>query len=514
MALRRRLTGTVVKSLVNREGGFGKVNFGTDGWRGVIADDFTFKNVRLVSQAVCDYVLKEAKKRASHPSPPRGEDKGEGAEPTLIVGYDTRFLSDMFAKEAACVAAGNGINVLLTDKFAPTPAISYAVVDKQTDGAFMFTASHNPYRYNGLKFKAPYGGSASSQITGEIEHRLEENLVSQKKPALIDYDGAVNTGEIKLFDPKAPYLARLSELIDTDVIKKSGMGVVIDPMFGAGQGYLGDFLREAGCQVVEIRDRRDPYFGGDNPEPLGQHLSELTAKVTGVWPLGIALDGDADRIGAVDKNGGFISSHQIFSLLLRYLHKEKGLTGEIVKTVSTTGMIDLLAAEYGLTLHETPIGFKYICDRMLTGDVLIGGEESGGIGVKGHIPERDGMLMGALLVEMMNYYGKTLGELWTELEDKYGRFFYDRVDLEIDHGARSQILAFFRKFKPEDIKGVHLARLNDRDGFKYCLIDNSWLMIRPSGTEAVVRIYAEAESSQRVNELVEFGRNLVKEASK
>jgi phosphomannomutase len=467
------------------------IYFGTDGWRGVIADDFNFDNVRIVTQAICDYV------------------KSGSPEPVLAIGYDTRFLSDKFARAAAEVAAGNGIKILLTDGAAPTPAVSYTVANLKTDGAIMFTASHNPYKYNGLKFKAPYGGSASPEITGAIEARLEENLAADKQPASAVFEEAVGSGLIKLFDAKEPYLARLGELVDMDLIKGKRMGVLIDPMFGAGSGYLSEFLRRADCQVLEIHGERDPYFGGGQPEPLAKHLGELIHSVTREWPLGIALDGDADRIGAVDFTGDFISSHMIIAILLRYLHKEKGMSGEVVKTVSTTGMVDLLAADLGLTVRETPIGFKYICDEMLAHDVIIGGEESGGIGVKGHIPERDGMLIGALLVELMCYYGKTLAELWADLESEYGVFRYDRIDLEVEPSAKDAVLAAFPTFNPSEINAVAVETINRVDGHKYCLADGSWLMFRPSGTEPVVRIYAEASSDEKVAELLRFGRKIV-----
>jgi alpha-D-glucose phosphate-specific phosphoglucomutase len=477
------------------------ISFGTDGWRGIIADDFTFENVRIVTQAICDYVLNKDRR------PEAGERKA-----TLVIGYDTRFLSDKFAREAACVAAANGINVLLAESFVPTPAVSYAVVDLKTDGAIMLTASHNPYRYNGLKFKAPYGGSATPEITNEIERQLEKNCTDGRQPNLMTYDEALAGGAIRLFDPKTLYLKRISEIVDTDIIKRNGQGAVVDPMFGAGRGYLSEFLRSAGCDVLEIHDWADPYFGGGNPEPLGQNLADLIDEVTGKWLLGIALDGDADRLGAIDQSGAFINSHMIFSLLLKYLHEEKGLSGDVVKTVSTTGMIDLLSAEYGLTVHETPIGFKYICDHMLAGDVLIGGEESGGIGVKGHIPERDGILMGALLVEMVNFYGKTLMELWADLENRHGKFCYDRVDIEIDPERRNRISKFFNNYEPSVLNGITVTRFDSRDGFKFYLNDGSWLMIRPSGTEAVVRVYSEAASGTRVDLLIKTGKHLIEEA--
>jgi phosphomannomutase len=478
------------------------IKFGTDGWRGIIADDFTFENVRLVSQAVCDYVLNRDRR------PETGDRKA-----TLVIGYDTRFLSDQFAREAACVAAANGIKVLMTDSFTPTPAVSYAVIDQKAAGAIMFTASHNPYRYNGLKFKAPYGGSATPEITNEIERHLEKTIAGCRQPKYQAYDDTLACGAVKLLDPKTPYLKRLREIVDVDILKKNRQGVVVDPMFGAGRGYLSDFLKSAGCKVLEIHNWPDPYFGHGQPEPLGQYLPELTTRAMSDGSLGIALDGDADRLGAVDPSGAFVNSHQIFSLLLRYLFEVKGLTGEVVKTVSTTSMVDKLASEYGLKLHETPIGFKYICDKMLECNVLIGGEESGGIGVKGHIPERDGMLMGALLVEMTSYYGMTLAELWSELERRYGKFCYDRIDLGINTSSREAIVSFLIGFKPGEIAGVAVDHINNADGYKYCLADNSWLMIRPSGTEAVVRIYCESGSPERVARLLQFGGQLVKEAS-
>ena len=481
------------------------ISFGTDGWRGIIADDFTFENVRIVSQAVCDYVT-------SISSPLRGEDKGEGAIPTIIIGYDTRFLSDKFAREAACVAAGNGIKVLLTDSFAPTPTVSYAVVDHKTDGAIMFTASHNPYRYNGLKFKAPYGGSATPGITAEIEHHLEKNVRAKKKPTVMDFDKAVTRSVIQFFDPKEPYLQELARLVDVKLLNNSATTVVVDPMYGSGQDYLSGFLKDAGCNVKEIHGRRDPYFGGVNPEPFLPNLDELKETVTGQYSLGLALDGDADRIGAIDKSGEFINSHMIFSLLLKYLYEEKGLSGDVVKTVSTTSMIDKLAASYGLTLIETPIGFKYICDKMLEGDVLIGGEESGGIGIKNHIPERDGMLMGALLVEMMNFYGKTLLELWNELQATFGRFCLDRIDIEVDGAAREKVLAFLSAWQPKEIAGSAVTSVNSSDGYKYYLANGAWLMVRSSGTEAVVRIYVEADKKQLVRELLTKGQDIVTSA--
>lgn len=482
------------------------IKFGTDGWRGVIADDFTFDNVRIVTQAICDYMREQ---RAESTEQEQSAHRSPLTAPKLVIGYDTRFLSDRFARATAEVAAGNGIKVLLTESFAPTPAVSYAVVDRQTDGAIMITASHNPYKYNGLKFKAPYGGSASPEITGAIEKCLERNAAAGREPKIIDYSEAVSGDLIELFDPKVPYLARLAELVDTEELRGKRIGAVIDPMYGAGRGYLSDFLRRAGCNISEINDYDEPYFGHSQPEPIAENLVDLMRAVCGEWPVGIALDGDADRIGAVDFLGDFVTSHVIIALLLRYLYEEKGMSGDVIKTVSTTGLIDILAADFGLTVLETPIGFKHICDAMLAGDVLIGGEESGGIGVKGHIPERDGILMGALLIEMMCHYNLSLGELWRDMQKKYGCFYYGRTDVVVSADEGDAIAGFMDNFRPDEILGIEVATFNGIDGYKFSLVDKSWLMIRPSGTEPLVRIYAEAVTLESVENLLRFGKVLI-----
>lgn len=475
------------------------ITFGTDGWRGIIADDFTFENVRIVAQAISDYLKSKR--------PPKTDRRA-----LLVVGYDTRFLSDRFAREAACVAAANGIKVLLTDGFAPTPAVSFAVVDKQADGAIMLTASHNPPRYNGMKFKAPYGGSATPEITSEIEECLEKNLKKGKLPGSITYDDAFEKGLIDTFDAKTSYLERVESLLNTDVIKGAGVEVVVDPMFGAGQGYLSDLLKKNGCTVTEIHNRHDPDFGGINPEPIGSHIQGLREAVLAEKAsMGLALDGDADRVGAIDDRGGFVSSHKIFALLLRYLVLVRGLRGAVVKTVSTTSLIDTLTQELGLELFETPIGFKYICEHMLEGDVLIGGEESGGIGIKGHIPERDGMLIGSLLVEMTAHYGKPLSRLLQDLSDDKGAFCYDRVDMETGRNVKEDLKSLVESPGLPISNSPGMIDLKTKDGYKFCFENGSWLMIRASGTEAVVRIYAEASTIDEVRRLLKEGKSIVEE---
>ncbi len=472
------------------------IKFGTDGWRAIIADDFTFENVRRVTDAICRYVLNEESK----------EDK----EPVIIIGYDTRFLSEQFAQEAACSAASNGLRVLLADSFAPTPAISFSVVDQDAAGAIILTASHNSYTYNGLKFKASYGGSAGQRITERIEYYLKEVIAEEKAPPIPSFEDARSKNLIKLFDPKPSYLKHIKNKIGSKALLDTRVHVVVDPMFGAGQQYLSQLLTDLGCRVYTIHDKVDPCFGGLLPEPSPENLKELSQEVMkGHHQIGLALDGDADRISAIDADGKFVSSHQIFALLLEHLVTENKWEGDVVKTVSTTSMIEILADQYDLVVRETPIGFKYICEHMIEGDVLIGGEESGGIGIKGHIPERDGILIGAMLVELIALSGKTLGELTDELMNRIGQFYYSRVDLGIDDIKRKKLVGFLKSFSPREIADVPVESINDMDGYKFCLNDKSWVMIRLSGTEDVVRIYCEASSQQRVDELIGVARQII-----
>ncbi|MEW6189205.1 MAG: phosphoglucomutase/phosphomannomutase family protein [Actinomycetota bacterium] len=489
------------------------IRFGTDGWRGIIADDFTFENVRWTTQAICDYIKISFQPSAISP------------RPKLIVGYDTRFLSDKFALEAALVAAANDIDVLLTVSFAPAPVVSFAIVDKRADGAILITASHNPPQYNGLKFKAPYGGSATPEITEKIERCYQENLAQGKKPLKVSLEEATRGDHLHFFDPKEAYLSNILTLLDKNLFSQlptpnSQLKVIVDPMYGAGQGYLSEALSRLGCEVVEIHKRVNPTFGGINPEPISENLEDLRREVERRgFDVGLAMDGDADRTGAIDPSGAFIDSHQIFALLLEHLVNQRKWRGEVVKTVSTTQMIDILSQRYNLPLHVTPIGFKYICEHILTRDVLIGGEESGGIGIKNHIPERDGILIGLLLVEIMITHGKTLKELVDDLMKRIGYFYYDRVDLPVGrHGVettptvKESLLGFLKTFNPSELAGVKVVTIDNMDGYKFLLADKSWLMIRPSGTEAVVRIYAEASSPQRVSTLLKVGQEILDEA--
>jgi phosphomannomutase len=465
-----------------------QIKFGTDGWRGIIARDFTFANLSLVAQATMDYLQQEGL-------------AGMG----LVVGYDRRFLSREFAERVVEIAAGNGIKSWLADGYAPTPAVSWAVHDRRAGGGVMITASHNPPQYNGFKFKESFGGSARPATTSALERGVEQNIRTGRVVRELPFQEALASGGAELIDMRAGYYRQLAGYVDLDLIKKAGIPVVVDPMYGAGAGFFPELLPG----TAEIHTADNPGFAGIPPEPTEEHLSELAALVqSGAYRVGLALDGDADRIGAVDETGEFFSSHRIFTVLLRHLFERKGLRGGVVKTVSTTRMVDLLCDKFGLPLFETPIGFKHICELMLAEDILMGGEESGGLGVKGHIPERDGILMGLLLLEAMAMSGKGLRRLLDETMDEIGHFSYRRVDLAIESSAKERLIGTLTADGITTIAARPVAARNFRDGFKYIFADGSWLLIRPSGTEPVLRLYSEAGDPAVVEELLNAGRRL------
>jgi len=457
-----------------------EIKIGTDGWRGQIADDFTFANVRRVAAAMASYVRAQGK-------PSRG----------LVIGYDTRFLSGESARAAAEVVASCGEPVVLADRAVPTPALSYAVASRRAAGGIMITASHNPYLWNGVKFKATYGGSAEPAIVRRIEAHLRRS--SRKRIAASGHKAA----RVTTADLVSPYLERLKKLVNLNRICDSGRRFVIDPMYGAGQGCLVRLFDLARVACREIHGRCDPLFPGLNPEPIEPHVSELReAVVSGQFDAGFATDGDADRVGAVDRSGIFVDSHKIFAILLKHLAEDLKLRGEVVKTISTTSMIDKLARKYELPLHVTPVGFKYVCELMRARDVLIGGEESGGIGVKGHLPERDGILNSLLLAEVMAQRNRTLGELVEELQQEFGPHHYGRVDLEIEKERAHALVERAKGFAGTRIAGLKITAIDARDGVKLLLGDSAWLMVRASGTENVLRLYAEAPSCEQVNDLL------------
>ncbi len=464
-----------------------EIKFGTDGWRGVIAREFTFENLSLVAQATMDWMTREGL-----------------AEKGLIIGYDRRFLSTEFARRVAEIAAGNDIKVLLSDDVSPTPAISYAVKEQGAGAGIMITASHNPPIYNGFKIKESFGGSARPETTKLIEEIVAYNIKEGRLVRSSGFDDASKNGKIELFDASAGYLGQLGRMVNIEAIRQAAIPAVADPMFGAGTGC---FKRLLG--IDEIHDQINPSFGGLAPEPIGENLQELCKLLaSGRYRAGLALDGDADRIGAVDERGEFFSSHAIFTLLLKHLVERKGLSGGVVKTVSSTIMIDQLARKYSLPLYETPIGFKHICELMLDREILIGGEESGGLGITAHIPERDGILMGLLLLETISVTGKGLREQLEEIMDEIGHFFYRRIDLHIKSDDKESLLFRLKNEPPAAIAGRSVTGTNFSDGFKFIFDNGDWLLIRPSGTEPVLRLYSEADNPVMVDTLLRAARQI------
>lgn len=464
------------------------IKFGTDGWRAVISKDFTFENVAIVAQAIADYVLSENK-----------------AHQGLVIGYDSRFLSREYAEECAKVICSNDIKVYLTNKITPTPVVSYAVKYLNTAGGIMVTASHNPPEYNGIKFKAEYGGSALPDIIADIEKHLFRSQVKMG-----ELREAKVQGLLEYIDADQMYFDHIKTLVNLDLIKSLQAKIIIDPMYGAGSGYVKRLLKEIGVECLEIRSEHNPGFGGVNPEPIDKNLGSLIDEVRSQNAhVGLATDGDADRIGAIDAAGDFINSHQIYALLLRHLIEKRGWSGGVVKTFSTTQMIDKLAEKYGIKAFETPIGFKYICELFLSEDILIGGEESGGIGIKNHIPERDGILISLLLLEIMATYQQPLGEILKGLMDEIGFHYYDRIDLHLSMDKKEKLMNELRSGTINIVANTRVAKVETLDGVKFIMNDNSWLLFRASGTEPVVRVYAEANCLEKVQEYLGFGRGII-----
>ncbi len=455
------------------------IKFGTDGWRGVIAEDFTFANARIVAHAIALYVV-------------RNEDARKG----VLIGYDHRYAADRVAAAVAEVIGATGTPVWLADKPCPTPAISYLVRHRGAAGGIVITASHNPYRWNGIKYKASYGSSALPSIVAQIEKELE--VVLQKGvPPLPPRQDLIHP-----LEPRAPYLDALEKLVDWERLRDAKFRFVFDPMHGSAAGLLPELFRRNGISCDEIRGTRDPRFGGVHPEPIEPHIEALRQAVrTGKYDAGFCADGDGDRIGAIDRDGSFINPHQIFALLVWHLAGTRDLPGDIAKTFSVTKLIDKLAAKFGRKLHETPIGFKYICELMLEQNILIGGEESGGIGSSLYLPERDATVSALFLAELMAWHGKSLGELLAALHAEFGEYHYGRVDLDLKPGQKEKAIAHFSNGKLSRILDLPVVRREDMDGIKVYLGEAGWVMVRASGTENLLRVYSEnskAETTRRV----------------
>src|SRR5262245_44285557 len=462
------------------------IKFGTDGWRGIIADDFTFENVRRAAGAIANYVIKS-------------EDPKKG----VAVGYDTRFASSSFATAVAEVISASGINVLLANDYTPTPALSYAIKHRSLAGGVMITSSHNPWNWNGVKYKASYGGSARPSIIQAIEQELPNAAPKSSTP-----------GKITDADFTTPYVEGITKFADLDLIAKAGFKFLIDSMYGAGRGVLAGIFKQHGIQYVEIRSDVNPLFPGINPEPIEPHVKAAQEMVVREkCHGGLITDGDADRVGAVAEDGSYVDSHKIYSILLRWLLERKKWPGEVVRAFNTTKMLDRIAAKHGRKLHECGIGFKNICDLMLERDILVGGEESGGIGITRHLPERDGILNSLLLANVMAEERRTLAQLVADLQDEYGEHHYARLDMHIPNDVKESAIRRAGNGITK-MAGLRVLRTENLDGVKFFLDApagkagknvpraEAWLLLRASGTEPLLRVYAEAGSPKVVQQLL------------
>jgi phosphomannomutase len=463
------------------------LKFGTDGWRGVIAEDFTFANARIVAHAIARYVV-------------RGEDARKG----VLIGYDHRYAADRVASAVAEIISATGTPVWLADKPCPTPAISCLVRHRKAAGGIVITASHNPYRWNGIKYKASYGSSALPSIVAQIEQELE-GVLQKGAPPLPPRKDLIHA-----LEPRAPYLDSLEKLVDWKRLREAKLRFVFDPMHGSAAGLLPELFQRNRIYCDEIRGTRDPRFGGVHPEPIEPHIEALRqAVLAGKYDAGFCADGDGDRIGAIDRSGAFVNPHQIFALLVWHLAGTRNLPGDIAKTFSVTKLIDKLAVKFGRKLHEVPIGFKYICELMLEQNILIGGEESGGIGTSLYLPERDATVSALFLAELMAWHGKSLGELLAALQAEFGEYHYGRVDLDLKPGQKEKAIAHFSDGKLNRILDLPVVRREDMDGIKVYLGEMGWVMVRASGTENLLRVYSETAKSETTRRVLDAVTQIV-----
>jgi alpha-D-glucose phosphate-specific phosphoglucomutase len=467
------------------------VKFGTDGWRGIIADDFTYDNVRVAARAIAHYVLEH-----------------EDAKAGVCIGYDTRFGSKSFSRVVAEVLAGAGIPVALASKITPTPELSFAVRGRKAAGGVMITSSHNPAEWNGVKYKASYGGSGSPAVIASIESYLDKPLAL-----------AATAAAIEEVDFSAPYLAALEAFVDLKAIRASGYRFLIDTMYGAGKGYIAGIFERAEIPYVEFRSEINPAFPGINPEPILPHIAATQkAVVAEHCDAGLVTDGDADRIGAVDEHGNVVDAHKIFAVILQWLLKRKQWPGDVTRAFNTTKMLDRIAAKHGRKLIEHGIGFKYVVDLMREREILIGGEESGGIGISKHLPERDGLLNSLLIANVMADEHKTLGELVAALQEEYGEHQYSRIDMHISEEIKQSAIGR-AKAGVAEIAGLKVLRMETLDGIKFFLENpacagkpnaaETWLLLRASGTEPLLRVYCESCSTSSVQQVLEAAHTFV-----
>lgn len=468
------------------------IKFGTDGWREIIAREFTFENVKFVTQAIADYI----------------NDKAMGSR-GIVIGYDNRFLSEHFAEAVAEVLCGNSIKVFMTGRATPTPVTAFAVKNLRAAGAIMLTASHNPPQYNGIKFIPDYAGPALPYITDVLERNVNE-VVSSRQYKDIRYDKAVESGMVTNIDPFGDYISHLKTIVDIDVISQSGLKIVVDPMYGAGIGYLDHILSDAGCTVEVIHGNRDPLFGGSLPEPSEKVLSELRDMVVShKADLGLAMDGDADRFGIIDNDGTYINPNQVLYLIYFHLLNSRGLKGPVARSVATTHMLDRIANHYGFEVDETPVGFKYIGESMMKKGSILGGEESGGLSIAGHIPEKDGILAAVLITELVAKQGKPLRDVMKHVNEQFGSLVSQRLDIKTTPEKQVEVLNTLAGASPSEIAGMVVNRTISIDGKKFLLEDGSWVLIRASGTEPLFRIYVETDQQEKLKNIQQSTRELL-----
>ena len=477
-----------------------QIKFGTDGWRGIIAEDFTFDNVRICAQAVAEYLQQNGLSN-------RG----------LVIGYDTRFASEDFAAAAAEVIAGNNIKVHLCLKPAPTPVVSFTVPVTDSAGAIVITASHNPGSWNGFKYKSQDGASAPGDIISQIEANIASLTrtlpLKGKGPGdgvkRLKLDRALKKGLVDYLDPSPVYFDRLGQFVDVGKLRRQKLNVLVDSMYGAGIGYFRTILQNGDLRISEINAERNPSFPHIQPEPIARNLTKLSGLVVEQKAdVGLATDGDADRIGIIDERGHFLTQHQVFALLCLYLLEVRGERGAMIRTVTSTMMLSRLGKLFNVPVYETPVGFKYVAPLMMEKNAIIGGEESGGYGFRGHVPERDAILAGLYFLDFMAETGKTPSRLLDYLYSKVGPHYYDRTDFHVSAAKRQAILHRLRSTSPHTIGGSRVTGVDTADGFRFFLADESWLLIRFSGTEPLVRIYSEAESLERTKTLLDEGKKL------
>jgi alpha-D-glucose phosphate-specific phosphoglucomutase len=477
-----------------------QIAFGTDGWRGIIAEDFTFSNVRALAASVAR-LLKQTGM----------------SERGLVVGWDTRYASDRFAEAVAQVVTAAGIKVYLSSTFASTPACSHAILTYKAGGAVVITSSHNPSQWNGFKYKPEYAGSASPEVVAKLEEPLDE-ILAAGEPPVITLDEAENKGLLERVDFRPAYLKQIASLVDIERIRNAGLLIAVDSMYGAGQRCFAKLLAEGTCRISELHAEWNPRFPGIGaPEPIARNLQRLTEAMQvhpvggedgPAFDIGLATDGDADRLGVMDENGNFVNQLQVFALLAYYFLEVRGERGAIVRSLTTTRMVDRLGEIYGVPVEETAVGFKFIGPRMTALNALLAGEESGGYGFRGHIPERDGILAGLFMLDLVARTGKRPTQLIQDLYDKVGPHYYDRADVHFDPAQRGAIIARLDKADPKQIAGLKVENQGRLDGYLYNLAGGGWLLIRFSGTEPLMRIYTEVPDQKLVPEVLTAGKQL------